>query len=256
MNAKNAPSATNANKLLLIATLLVFSPAALAQGSGSDATPATLEQAAPKPVKEAPPQQIYTAPALYQLKEVFIDYPIMIDPKVSSDCGLTRESTLTALQRNLQDPGLDVMALNATHARAGTRVNLTVEISTTKQGKNCTSIIDMPFTDKAPIMLPPVKVPRILTLGFWQQKKIVSSIDERHQAVVNDILASMVRQFLRDVKLAVPNALLEEKTGSNENSQKDEKNDARMKALNDSVSQKLIIQQDAPEIPFTGTEKK
>jgi hypothetical protein len=260
MNAKNVRSVTNVNKYFLITALAMLPLPLWAQDVMSTTTTVALPTAdTPSVKKEQPPaQQVYTAPALYEIKEVFIDYPIMIDPKISSDCGLTRESMLTALQRNLQDPGLDVMALNDTHPRVGARVNLTVEVATIKQGKTCTSWIEMPFTDKAPIMLPPVRVPRSLTLVFWQQKKIVDSSDERHQAAVNDMLSSMVRQFLRDVKLAVPNALLEEKHNTtSEESEKNEKNEARMKSLNDSVAQKLIVDQQAPEIPVTqGHDKK
>lgn len=243
MREKNARNAMNANKLLLAAALLLFSPSALAQAGGAN--------------QSQPGQKVYTAPSLYLLKEVFIDYPILTDPKVSSDCGLTRESMLTSLQRNLQDPGLDVMALNAVHAREGTRVNLAVEVMTVKQGKSCISWIDMPFSDKAPIMLPPVKVPRSLTLLFWQQKKVVSSSDDRHQATINDMLGTMVRQFLRDVKLAVPNELLGETyEGDIEEREKSLKNEARMKSLSDSVSQKLIMEQMAPEVPLAAPHEK
>ncbi|MGB4101788.1 MAG: hypothetical protein WBK91_07795 [Alphaproteobacteria bacterium] len=261
MREKNARSAMSANKLLFAAallTLILDAQAQAATGSvgGATAQPMTSPQHQPAQ-EQQPPAKVYATPPLFMLKEVFIDYPILVDPKVSSDCGLTRESMLTALQRNLQDPGLDVMALHPTHARSGTRVALTVEIMSVKQGRNCISWIDMPFTDKAPVRLPPVNVPRNMTLLFWQQKKVVTSTDERHQPTVNDMLASMVRQFLRDVKLAAPNAMLEESPEEDDEERaRAERNNARMKSLSESVSQRLIMEQLEPEVPLTDAQIK
>lgn len=235
MKEKNAPSVMNANNLLsrlrrlftaIAALLYIAAPCAGAQNS-------------------ATPPRLSSAPSLYALKEVVISYPIFADAKLSSDCGLTREAILTALQRNMQDPGLDVMMVNETHPRVATRVNLTVEITTARQGRICWSWIHMPFTDRTPILLPPVKIPRMLTLVFWEQKKMVESTDERHQTAVNDMVASMARSFLRDVKLAVPSVYM----GSGDQTEGDEKEDARLKALSDSVSQKLISQEPLMEIP-------
>ncbi|MEJ0062802.1 MAG: hypothetical protein WDO70_06280 [Alphaproteobacteria bacterium] len=181
-----------------------------------------------------------TAPALYELKEVLVEYPVFVDPRTANDCGLMREALLTTLQRNLQDPGLEVMMVNETHPRVGARVNLTVEIGTVKQDKTCWSWIDFPLTDKAPIMLPPVKVPRTMTLTFWHQRKLATSSVESHQSAVNDMLATLSRQFLRDVKLALPGAFTPD--GKRADSEED-KREQLLKSLNDSVSKRLIQQQ-------------
>ncbi len=206
MREKNGRNAMNASKVFLtLALCLGFTSFALA-ANPTDTIPSSAPPSAkaePASDQPPPPPPVSTAPTLYEMKEVLLDYPILTDPKTSSDCGLTRESMLSTLHRNLQDPGLDVMLLNETHPRAGVRAHLTAEITTVRAGKTCWSWIHVPFVDRAPIMLPPLKVPRMFTLIFWEQRRLVTSPDERHQTSVSDMLSSISRQFLRDVKLAV-----------------------------------------------------
>jgi hypothetical protein len=186
-------------------------------------------------------QPDYVATALFGVNEITLNYPIFIDPKASNECGLSREALLTVVQRNLRDPSLDVISLDDKRPRKGGRADMTYEIYSTKEQQFCLSWVMVRFTDQIALVLPPTKVPRYLTITFWNRSMLARSVLERHQNVVGDALASMSRQFLRDVRLAEPSAYIRGWSGNklSEEELKQEKMKKIMQSLDDSVAHRL-----------------
>lgn len=193
---------------------------------------------------------VYLTPSLYGLREILIQYPVFMDPRSSNECGLNREPLITVVQRNLQDPNLEIMMQNETHERHAVRAELTYEIYTARQDQICFSFVNMYFTDRASIMLPPVKSPRALTVTYWQKAMLARSPVDRHQTSVGDALAAMSRSFLRDVKLAEPATYSEQRRP--QSSEEDERNERQMqmmRSINDNVSRRLLNQGGGADIP-------
>lgn len=194
----------------------------------------------------------YLAPSLYGLKEILVQYPVFIDPRASNECGLNREPLITVMQRNLQDPNLEIMIQNETHERRNVRAELTYEIYSTRQDQYCSSFVNVYFSDRASIILPPLKVPRILTVTYWQKAMLARSTVDRHQTSVGDVLAAIGRSFLRDVKLAEPAVNTSNEQKKPQGSEEDERNERQlqmMRSINESVSRRLINQGGGADIP-------
>jgi hypothetical protein len=196
----------------------------------------------------------YLTPSLYGLREILVQYPVFTDPRASNDCGVNREPLLTVMQRNLQDPNLEIMVLNETHERRGVRAELTYEVQTTKIDQTCISFVNMYFNDRASIILPPLKTARALTITYWQKSMLARSPVDRHQTSVGDALAAMGRNFLREVKLAEPATYSSDqrKPQASEEEEKNERQLQMMRTINDSVSRRLINQGTGADIPAIG----
>lgn len=253
MNAKKGRNGMNGNKiktaLLIGSVLFLHDPTSAETGKSSNAgqpgelsvtqtvvNPTALKQEKPKPTID------YLAPTLYGLREVLVPYPMFVEPRASNDCGLNRETLLTVMQRNLQDPNLEIMLLEQAHERQATRANLTYEIHTSKIDQTCLSWINVQFSDKASITLSPLKVPKALTVTYWQKSGLARSPQDRHQTAVGDALAAMGRQFLREVKLAEPATYSVElrKPEASDAELKAEKHMDLLRSLNESVSKRLL----------------
>lgn len=262
MNAKNGPNAMNANKfsaalLLLAGTLGVH--AAQAENTTISADKDGLIQvidkdnSTPTSAKEKPKDitsNDYLAPTLYGLHEILLQYPTFQDARASNDCGLNRETLLTVMQRNLQDPNLEVMPLNETHERRAARAELTYEIHSARLDQLCVSWINMRLSDRAAIILPPIKIPRDLTITYWQRSMAARSPVDRHQTSVGDALAAMGRQFLRDLKLAEPATYSNEmrRPEATDEELKSEKQAEMLRTINESVSHRLLNKDSGADI--------
>lgn len=245
----------NGNRLILALFLSVvaYSQQAIAEGSwasaGDSTTKAEQSQVKVEEVKKKE-EPVYLTPGLYGLREILIQYPVFMDPRASNECGLNREPLITVVQRNLQDPNLEIMIQNETHERHAVRAELTYEIYTARQDQNCFSFVNMYFTDRASIILPPVKSPRALTVTYWQKAMLARSPVDRHQTSVGDALAAMGRSFLRDVKLAEPATYTEQKKPqSSEEEERSERQLQMLRSINENVSRRLINQNGGADIP-------
>ncbi len=252
MNVKNGHSGMNVNKfgvgffaLMLLATGVSAAAEAPAAAPASPFVPVLNDDKAPVDAAAGRKTPLnYTAPALYGLREITVQYPVFADPRATSDCGVDREVLLTVVQRNLQDPNLEVIVLDDKRPRKGSRADLTYEVYTTKADQTCFSWVSMRYTDQASIVLAPLKIPRTMTITFWSKSLLARSGMDRHQAAVGDALATMVRQFLRDVKLAEPTSYSSINTTPDMSDEdlKAEKERQMMQSINDSVSRRLINQ--------------
>jgi len=232
----------------ILALLLMCPPLMAAETtSGVDKTGTlvvkNLDDDPSQPPPEKPKPQIdYLAPTLYGLREILVPYPVFIEPRASNDCGLNRETLLTVMQRNLQDPNLEIMPLDEAHERQATRATLAYEIHTSKVDQTCLSWVNMYFTDRTIFTLAPLKVPKALTVTYWQKSSLARSPQDRHQTAVGDALAAMGRQFLREVKLSEPATYSADtkKMEASEEELKSEKQMELLRSLNDSVAKRLI----------------
>lgn len=257
MNAKNGRNAMNGNKILwAMLGLLAAMPAAAADtisvmSADKDGALRVVDQpmatAAPEPKQQVTD---YLAPALYGLHEIFVQYPVFMDPRAANDCGLSRETLLTVMQRNLQDPNLEIMLLNESHERRSARADLAYEIYTSKIGETCLSFVNVRFTDRAAISLPPVKPPRSLTVTYWQKSVLSRSPIERHQTSVGDALAALGREFLRELKLAEPAIYSTDKRRPEETEEevRSQKQREMMNTINESVSKRLLNQENGADV--------
>jgi hypothetical protein len=202
-------------------------------------------------------QPDYVAPPLHGVKEVATEYPVFTDATAANECNLSREALLTVVQRNLQDPLVNLVVLDRRRSRDLGSVNMIYEVHTARVDQFCLSWLNVKFTDTASIILPPLKVARTLAIDFWHKATLARSPLDRHQQAVGDALATLSRQFLRDLKLAEPAAY---NTGFmkrqlSEDEERELRNQQMMRSLSDAVSRNLIDSKaGAADIPTTGSK--
>lgn len=196
----------------------------------------------------------YVAAALQGITEITVDYPLFSDPSASNECGLSRETLLTIVQRNLQDPNLNIILLDNKRPRKGGRANLFYEISTTREQQICLSWISLRLVDQVQIVPAMLKLPRTLEVVFWQKSVLARSISDRHQASVGDALAAIERQFLRDLKLAEPVGYATGfvRTDSSQEEERKKKNDQMLNSINNDVSHRLSNPTVGADVPING----
>jgi len=185
MNAWNARSAMSGNKRSILknaalAALLLTPGFAHAQGS---------------------------APAMFGVKEVLIQYARFSNPKTADACSLSREDLARAIDKVLTEN--NIPALTATDAKppmmGAARIELIPELSTINNGSlDCTSWVSLTAETRNNLRIPPVDTPRSVTVTYWHQGAIIASEHSGHEGLAEDILKKMALQFAQQYRLDQP----------------------------------------------------
>jgi hypothetical protein len=181
MNVKNVPSAMNASKFASFAFFfLACASQAHAQGA---------------------------APAMYNVREVVVDYTRFDDPKAAQACGLGREQISATLMNALKDTG--VPAIAASDARPVSmgvaRIQLVPEIYVYEtESLDCVSFVSLTAESKINAVIPPVTTPRHVDAIYWQQHaKLISDLTG-HAQKLTEVMQKMAAQFVQQYRLDQP----------------------------------------------------
>ncbi|HEU0118801.1 MAG TPA: hypothetical protein VFR09_09235 [Alphaproteobacteria bacterium] len=186
MNAWNVRSAMSANKkhLVVLATALALLPASVfAQGS---------------------------APAMFDVKEVVVQFARFENPKSADACGLVREELNTILMKALTDNSVPAIAVSdAKPPMMGVaRIELVPEIASISNSTlDCTSYISLTAQSQNNVAVPPVDTPRSVTVVYWRKGVMAASDQSLHSKTVGDVLKKMVLDFSQRYRTDQPPVL-------------------------------------------------
>ncbi len=148
-----------------------------------------------------------SAPAMFNVKEVVVQYAHFGDPETADTCGLSREELAAALVKTLKDDNVPAMpAAEANPPMIGNaRIELVSDIfSFNSQGLDCTSWVSLTAQSRNSVHIPPVDISRNVTITYWHEGALLSSSQATHQHIISDTLQKLARHFAQQYKLDQP----------------------------------------------------
>ena len=151
-----------------------------------------------------------SAPELFGVREVVVDYARFVDPKAADSCNLSREKIASVLAKSLE--GTTVPAIAALDAKPPVigvaRIQLVPQIAS-HMGENfdCVSWISLSAESRAAAVIAPITTLRSFTAVYWHQQVKAASGASTHPQLVGEILQKMATQFAQQYRLDQPPAL-------------------------------------------------
>ena len=148
-----------------------------------------------------------TAPGMFDVQEVVVQYANFGDPKSADACGLVREEIAALLVKTLTESGVPaVLVTNAKPLSIGTaRIEAVTEITTfNNQGLDCTSWVSFVAQSRASVHIPPVDVSRNVTITYWHNGLMLASSQSTHSRTVEDALEKLAKKFAQQYRLDQP----------------------------------------------------
>ena len=145
--------------------------------------------------------------AMAQVKEVLLQFANFGNTKASGECGLSRESLSDELQRTLKLGSVPFIPINeAKPAMMGVaRIDLLPEVITVyNEGLGCTSWVSLAAQSKASVRIPPVELPRSVTISYWRGGQMISSNQTSHPRLVIEAIQKLAKQFSEQYRLDQP----------------------------------------------------
>jgi hypothetical protein len=147
-------------------------------------------------------QQI-AAPSLFEVREVLVRDVNIGNAKSASACGLSGDELNAVVTKTLRDN--DVTALLASKAEPMmidvARIEMVPEIVPADSGGlDCSSWVSLAAQSQNTLRVPPVDAPRTVTVVYWRQGMMVTSIQSSHNALIGQTLEKMALQFVRKYK--------------------------------------------------------
>jgi hypothetical protein len=148
-----------------------------------------------------------SAPALFDVQEIIVQYTHFGDPKTADACGLVREDLAKIIGKIMQDNG--VPAFSVVEAKPPeidvARIDLVPEIYTfSGNGLDCTSWVSLTAKSEGNVHVPPVDAPRNVTVIYWRQGLMLSSSQALHARVVGEAMQKLAGQFAQKYRLDQP----------------------------------------------------
>jgi hypothetical protein len=152
-----------------------------------------------------------TAPEMFGVGEVVVEYAQFADPSASDTCSLSREQIASVLSEAFV--GTKVPAVAASEAKPQilgiARIQFVPMISShVDENLGCISWISVSAESRINAVIPPVSPPRSVTAVYWRQNAKVSSGQSIHAKKVAEILKKIVDQFAQQYKLDQPGAVI------------------------------------------------
>lgn len=155
----------------------------------------------------ASPSLAQTAPALSNVGEMSVQNTHLSNPEEAKACGLSEQKISEALTKQLKGYGAPATsAVEAKPAQLGSaRVDIVTDVSThSNQGLDCTSYVQVSAQTKDMLEIPPIKIRRSVTVTYWQNGLIVSSVSSAHERVIQDALEKLARALAERYKADQP----------------------------------------------------
>lgn len=151
-----------------------------------------------------------TAPGMFNVKDVIVQFARFGDPETADSCGLSREDLAAALNKTLKDKG--VPATPVTEAEppvlGAARIELVPEVfSFNSQGLDCTSWLSLTAQSQNSVHIPPVDISRNVMITYWHEGVLLSSSQATHERIIGEALQRLGQKFAQQYKLDQPPAL-------------------------------------------------
>ncbi len=144
-----------------------------------------------------------SAPAMLNVKELRVQHTRLGNNAASDLCGLSPSETMAHVLSKLKEDKLPAFsALESPSSQMGVaRIDVVPEIVTLqKQGLDCTSWVSLAAQSRSTLRVPPVEVPRYVTVVYWRGGLMVSSPQVSHARAVRDALVKLATQFSRQYR--------------------------------------------------------
>ena len=148
-----------------------------------------------------------SAPEMFGVNEVVVDYVRFDDPSASDSCSLSRDDVAAVLAKALAGSGVPAVPVaDAKPVVAGmARIELIPEISTyMDENLGCVSWISLSAESRSKVIIPPVNALRSETIVYWRQHTKVASGQSAHAQTVDNVLQKMASQFVQQYRLDQP----------------------------------------------------
>ena len=151
--------------------------------------------------------EVGSAPAMFGVKEVLLQYARMGSSKAAEACGIPREELMGILAKELKDS--NVPTTTVTQAKppimGEARIELVPEISSiNSQGTDCISWLSLSAQSQSTAQILPVKIPRNVVVTYWRSGQLVGSSQTTHKRVLGDAFQKLIRQFAQQYRLDQP----------------------------------------------------
>ena len=188
MNAWNARNATNGNKIGAVAllTALTLFPLTAHATNG--------------------------AGALYDVKEVVVQFTHFVNTQSADICGLTREDLTPSIANALKIN--DVPTTLVTEAKPPkvdeARIDILPDVITLDSGDglSCTSWISLTAQNAHTLTIPPVKTPRTVNVLYWKNGLLIKTGQVDHKRRVIEAYEKLVKLFAQQYKVDQPPDIL------------------------------------------------
>ncbi len=148
-----------------------------------------------------------TAPGMFDVREVVVQYANFGDPKSADACGLGREEIAARLVKAMTENGVPAtLVANAKPPSIGVaRIEAITEITTfNNQGLDCTSWVSLAVQSRASVHIPPVEVSRNVTIMYWRDGLMLASSQSTHSRTVEEALDKLAKKFAQQYRLDQP----------------------------------------------------
>ncbi len=141
------------------------------------------------------------------IKEIILQPPRLGHPADSKKCDISENDIPTFILPKLEGDSLPVFSLLDAPVpnKKNARIYLVPEIITMEVKRTaCVSYMSMTATSKETLNIPPIKVPRNVTVTYWKGGLMLHSSAAGHKRVVQRGFEKLSELFSRDYRLAQP----------------------------------------------------
>jgi len=149
------------------------------------------------------------APGMDGVKDIIVEPILFNDPKAADACGLSRDALTDTVIKEMKADNLPAsLAADAQPPMIGVaRIDLVTQVYTINNDLDCTSWIEATALSKSNAIVPPIEVPRSVTVQYWHQGTMVYGAQSLHEHSINEVLQKMLHQFAKQYELDQPPAL-------------------------------------------------
>lgn len=147
------------------------------------------------------------APAMFGVGEVVVDFPVFADAEASDRCGLERTPLLEALMTAFKGTSVPAVAAPDAKPPRFDRVRLFLAprvFSYVDEALGCVSWLDLDAQSEASVVVPPVRVPRSVTIVYWHDGARVMSSRAAHARKVSEMLTALAHGFAQRYQIDQP----------------------------------------------------
>ncbi len=148
-----------------------------------------------------------SAPSLLGVEEIVVQNTRLGQGGPSAACGIISSNAVDAVLKKLKSEEIQAFSvMSAPRANDKVaRVELLPEIvSLQRQGLDCVSWVALTAQTRETVALPPIKIPRNLSVTYWRAGLLISSTQIAHARAVYDALGRLAVSFAKQHRLDQP----------------------------------------------------
>ncbi|MCL2469383.1 MAG: hypothetical protein FWF24_04030 [Alphaproteobacteria bacterium] len=143
-------------------------------------------------------EKLETAPPLYGVEEMRLQYPRIVNPEITTNCGLTNQDLMAIFKKELYDLGLPVFSVvDAPPFKSDVaRIDLWPDIVTVQpREKECISWVALTAQSREILKLPPVETPRAVWVTYFSGGLMIGGGRNAHPNAVKEAMNKLGTQL-------------------------------------------------------------